>query len=163
MSVKKSMVEYNRKPFVRYQALLDLDNDGKATDTIVKTTNDKDYFSVKGLFIVDDKLQLIEETRMKTIFADQEILQWPSVTQFPPLASSINVFNYNGKYYFDGLLDVVLSRYESPTANRYTPIMIGVFIHEHSQTQKICEYLWVNGINFYPQYKENAVRFHYDK
>ena len=161
------MVKNNQKPFVRYQTTLDLDNDGKATDTVIKTTRDTVYsniiLNINGLFIVDDKLQRVEEARMKAFFADQEILQWPSVTQFPPLASSIDVFNYDGKYYFDGLLDVVLSPYASPTANRYTPIMIGVFIHEHSQTQNICEYHWVNGSNFYPPYNENAVRYHYDK
>jgi hypothetical protein len=156
-SIKKSMVEHNQKPFVRYQALLDLDNDGKASDTVIKATNDKDHFSVKGLFIVDDKLQRVEEARMKAIFADQEILQWPSVTQFPPLASSIDVFNYNGKTYFDGLLDVVLSTDFSPTVNRYSPVMMGVFIHERSQTQKICEYQWVNG-KVYPR-----IEYKYEK
>ena len=89
---------------------------------------------------------------MTDIFADREILQWPSVVQFPPVASSIDVFNYNGKYYFDGFLDVMLSSGYSPSVNRYSPVMQGVFIHENFQTRKICEYQWVNG-KVYPSTK----------
>lgn len=135
--IKRTMDENQKTPFVRYQITLDLDNDGFPSNTVIKNNN--------GVYIVDHQLQQIDEARMKAIFADQEILDWPSVILFPPLASSINVFSYNGKYYFDGLLDVILSAGDSPVAYRYLPVMLGVFIHEQYRTHQVCEYQWVNG------------------
>jgi hypothetical protein len=160
--IKILMDEHHQKPFVRYEFTLDLDNDGKANDTVIKTTKDTIYsniiLNIKGVFVVDEKLQNVEETKMKDIFADQEILQWPSVTQFPPLAASINLFSYNGKTYFDGFLQVVLSTDHSPTVNLNSPIILGVFIHENYKTHKICEYNWLNS-RVYPR----PSKYKYDK
>ncbi|MFI3156850.1 MAG: hypothetical protein QX199_11910 [Methylococcaceae bacterium] len=147
--IKQTMDENQKTPFVRYQATLDLDNDGFPSNTVIKNNN--------GVYIVDHQLQQIDEARMKAIFADQEILDWPTVVQFPPLAASINVFSYNGKTYFDGLLDVILVANFPPRVYRYVPVMLGVFIHENYQTRQVCEYQWVNGEVYqhrpYPGYK----------
>jgi hypothetical protein len=58
-------------PFVRYQTLLDMDNDGVADDVVIKNNN--------SVYIMDEKLQRINEERMKTIFADHELLIWPTI------------------------------------------------------------------------------------
>ncbi|MGZ3814787.1 MAG: hypothetical protein ACXVA0_23845 [Mucilaginibacter sp.] len=147
--IRRTMDENQKMPFVRYQVTLDLDNDGFPSNTVIKNN--------KGVYIVDHQLQQIDEARMKAIFADREILDWPTVVQFPPLASSISVFSYNDKYYFDGLLDVILSTRFPPRVYRYVPVMIGVFIHEQYQTHQVCEYQWLNGEVYqhrpYPGYK----------
>lgn len=147
--IKQTMDENQKTPFIRYQTVLDMDNDGFASNIAIKNNN--------GVYIVDQQLQRLDEDRTKAIFADQEILDWPTVIQFPPLASSINVFSYNGKTYFDGLLDVILSTRFPPRAYRYVPVMLGVFIHERYQTHQVCEYHWVNGevyqLRPYPGYK----------
>ena len=44
--IKIIMDEHHQKPFVRYQTALDLDNDGKATDTVIKTTRDTVYSNI---------------------------------------------------------------------------------------------------------------------
>lgn len=151
-------------PFVRYQTKLDLDNDGIATDIVIKGSK-REYVGdryiygsyIDGTFIVDSSLQQIQEAHMKRIFADQEILDWPSVILFPPLASSIDVFSFNGKTYFDGFQDVILELGYSPGANRSVPVSVAVFIHENYRTQKICTFQWVNG-KVYP-----LIRDTYDK
>ena len=165
-NIKTLMSKHQQTPFVRYQTALDLDNDGKATDTVIKPNRVEVFpyptFYFKGLFIIDDKLQRVEEAKMKAIFADQEILQWPSVTQFPPLVSSIDVFNYNGKTYFDGFLNVLLSSsIYSPAhaVNRTEQVVQAVFIHENFQTHKICEYQWVNGKVYPPSNYNNTSPF----
>lgn len=147
--IKQTMDENQKTPFVRYQTTLDMDNDGIPSNIIIKNNN--------GIYIVDPQLQRLDEDRMKAIFADQEVLDWPTVVQFPPLASSINVFSYNGKYYFDGLRDVILAANFPIMVYRYAPVMLGVFVHEQYQTHQVCEYHWVNGevyqLRPYPGYK----------
>lgn len=136
--VKTLMKDRLQTPFVRYQVTLDLDNDGFASNTVIEDWN--------GVYIVDPPLQQLDEDRMKAIFADQEILDWPSVVQFPPLAVNSHVFGYKGKYYFDGLLDVLLGvNSRTRTYYPYAPLMLGIFIHEQYQTRQVCEYQWLNG------------------
>jgi len=148
--IKRTIDENQKTPFVRYQAMLDMDNDGIPSNTVIIKNNN-------GVYIVDPQLQRLDEDRMKAIFADREILDWPTITQFPPLAYPLHVFSYNGKYYFDGLLDVILSARFPPQAYRYVPVMLGVFIHEQYQTRQVCQYQWVNGKVYqrqpYPGYK----------
>ncbi|MGZ4969093.1 MAG: hypothetical protein ACXV8O_16475 [Methylobacter sp.] len=98
--INKSIVANQKTPFVRYQMQLDLDNDGIASDVIIKNN--------RGVFIVDHQLQQIDENRMKRIFADQEALAWPTMVQFPTLAFPITVFGYNNRYYFDGFLIIYI-------------------------------------------------------
>jgi hypothetical protein len=143
--IKQTMEENQKTPFVRYQVKLDLNNDGIASDIVIKSSRGNDIRNNNGIYIVDPQLRQIDEARMKAIFADQEILDWPSVILFPTLASSINVFSYNGKNYFDGLIDVILGLGYSPQVYRYAPVKLAVFIHEQYRTRKICEYQWVNG------------------
>jgi hypothetical protein len=134
--IKQIMDENQKTPFVRYQILIDMDNDGFPNNTLIQTN--------KGVYIVDPHLQQIDEDRMKAIFADREILDWPTITQFPPLAYPLNVFGYNGKYYFDGFLNLLLTYKNGIFINPFVPKLLGVFIHERYQTRKVCEYQWVN-------------------
>jgi len=67
-NIKTLMSEHQQTPFVRYQTALDLDNNGKTTDTVIKTIKDTDYsnniLNINNLFIVDDKLQRVDEAEM---------------------------------------------------------------------------------------------------
>jgi hypothetical protein len=140
----KEFIEQDQKtPFVRFQTLLDMDNDGVVNDTIIQNNN--------SAYFVDPGLNRIDEPRMKALFGDQEVLDWPTVPQFPPLVHPLHVFNYHGKYYFDGFLDITLlmgSRI-SPAITPYSPLILSVFIHENFKSKKICEYQWINGKNTY--------------
>ncbi len=145
--INKSIVANQKTPFVRYQMQLDLDNDGIAGDVIIKNN--------RGVFIVDHQLQQIDENRMKRIFADQEALAWPTMVQFPTLAFPTTVFGYNNRYYFDGFFNNL--NFEGPESinplcihYRPAPYLLGVFIHQRNQTQRICEYEWVNA--FYEEW-----------
>ncbi len=123
------------EPYLRYQTLLDMDNDGIATNTVIKNRY--------GVYIVDSSLQRVDDASMKAIFADRELLEWPAITQFPPLAALITVFGYKGQYYFDGFLDMSFGSY-GHGVDRNEPLRLGVFMHQHHQTQKICEYRLLN-------------------
>jgi hypothetical protein len=138
--IKQYMIDYQKTPFIRYQIMLDMDNDGIPTDTVIKNNN--------SVYLVDSKLQRIDEARMKAIFANQQILDWPSIRQFPPLASPINIFSFNNKFYFDGFLDLLIGQSNLPIrVDPYVPVMeLGVFFHKQQQTYKICEYQWINGL-----------------
>ena len=136
-AVKEYMQENQKTPFVRYQVKLDLNNDGVATNTVVKNNN--------SVYIVDEALHRLDEDHMKAIFGNQEILRWPGFTQFPPLAAPINAFAYQGKYYFDGFQD--LSQHPDQRAAHIvaqTPMILKVFIHENHVTSEACEYQWLN-------------------
>lgn len=135
--IKRTMDKNQKTPFVRYQAALDMDNDGIPSNTVIIKNNN-------GVYIVDPQLQRLDEDRMKAIFADREILDWPTITQFPPLAYPLHVFSYNGKTYFDGFLNLLLIYKSDTIINPFVPKLLGVFIHEQYQTHKVCEYQWVN-------------------
>jgi hypothetical protein len=135
--IKRTMDNNQKTPFVRYQAMLDMDNDGIPSNTVIIKNNN-------GVYIVDPQLQRLDEDRMKAIFADREILDWPTITQFPPLAYPFHVFSYNGKTYFDGFLNLLLIFKNGIFINPTVPKLLGVFIHEQYQTHKVCEYQWVN-------------------
>jgi hypothetical protein len=135
--IKKRMIADQKTPFIHYQKKLDMDNDGVATDTVIRNSY--------SFYIVDEKLQRIDEAKMMAILADEELLEWPSIAQFPPLAMATNVFSYKGKYYFDGHLNWVMYGLgaKHPISPPY-PTRIGIFIHQQQQTQKVCEYLSLN-------------------
>jgi hypothetical protein len=140
---------HKKAPFVRYQVLLDLDNDGIADDTVIKNQN--------SVYIVDNSLSRINEQRMKMIFANQKVLQWITIKSFPPLAYPINVFNYKGQYYFDGFIDLAVMDSHPRVVTLYLenkPLTLGVFFSRKNQTKKICEYQWMPPIN-----NRNSMRF----
>ncbi|KJV05054.1 hypothetical protein [Methylocucumis oryzae] len=108
---RESLSMLTKIPMERYRTKLDLDNDGDITDTIIKSTSLVSVsanvrMEVDGLFIVDKQLRQVEEAKMHDIFADKEILEWPSVAHFPPLAAPIDLFVYKGKTYFDGFINI---------------------------------------------------------
>lgn len=136
--VNSYIERHKETPFVRYQVLLDLDNDGIADDTVIKNQN--------SVYIVDNSLSRINEQRMKMIFANQKVLQWITIKAFPPLAYPINVFNYKGRYYFDGFVDLAVSDTDSGVIILFLknkPLTLGVFLNKKNQTKKICEYQWM--------------------
>jgi hypothetical protein len=136
------MTDVRQTPFVRYQKKLDMDNDGSATDKVIK--------NIYSLCIVNEKLNRIDEAKMMAIFADKELIKWSTIMQFPPLAVLTNVFNYKGKYYFDGFLNLVLDRTGSGFGVDHTePLKTGVFIHEHQITKKVCECQLLNSLDDY--------------
>jgi hypothetical protein len=139
--IKEYINNDKQNPFVRYQKKLDMDNDGIATDTVVENR-----FSV---YIVDESLQRIDETKMMAIFADQELLEWPTIAQFPPLTMLTNVFKYQGKYYFGGFIDLSLNSQRGIMLDDKPPLKIGIFIHQQQKTQKVCEYQILNEPNDY--------------
>jgi len=155
-SLNQLMEKDHKEPLLRYQVMLDLDNDGKATDTVIKTTRDIMHptlgIELHGLFIVDTKLQNVEEFRMKSIFGDQEILKWPTITQFPPLVAPINIFVYQGKYYFAGFDNLVVFESQGVVLYQQPPMYLKVFIHENYQTKQVCDYEWLNAEGTYPIY-----------
>jgi hypothetical protein len=141
-NIKSYMNDKNQPPFVRYQKKLDMDNDGIATDTVINNNY--------SLYIVDESLSLIDEAKMMAIFADQELLEWPTIVQFPPLAVLTNVFNYKGKYYFDGFLNLqFINTNIEFSVDDSEALKIGVFIHQQKHTQKVCEYQILDGFNDY--------------
>jgi hypothetical protein len=133
--IKNIMSYLQKTPIIRYQKELDMDNDGVVSNTVIK----RNY----GVYIVDSGLQQIDEEKMIEIFADKEILDWPTITQFPPIAMSNNIFNYKGKYYFDGFLNLIFYN-AGHGIDTSIPVKIAVFIYQHQQTKKVCEYQWFN-------------------
>ena len=152
--IKKSMEREKDTPFVRFQPLLDLDNDGVATDVVIQNTH--------SAYIVDDSLQRIDADKMIALFADPELLKWPNIVGFPPLAYPLHIFGYKGKYYFDGFLNLIFTTnpYLSPHLSSRQPLQFGVFIHEKGQTRKACEYRWTNGAG---TFKPGSAPFSYYK
>jgi len=147
-----SYIERHKKtPFVRYQVLLDLDNDGISDDTVIKNKN--------SVYIIDDSLSIINGQRMKMIFANQAVLQWITIKAFPPLAYPINVFNYKGQYYFDGFIDLGVMDSEPGVGILYSktkPLTLDVFFNKKNKTKKVCEYQWTNSPTI-----SNGIRFFY--
>lgn len=129
-----------KKPYtlnIRYQIKLNLDNDGIADDVVIQNSH--------GVYIVDKSLKFINEAKMKRIFANQEALEWPTLYQFPSLASPLTVFGYQKKYYFAGFFNN-LGLYPYIRLSKYidAPYLFGVFIHEKQNTRRICDYKWMN-------------------
>jgi hypothetical protein len=145
--IKDYMIEHQKTPLVHYQKKLDMDNNGTATNNVIKGNY--------GVYIMDKLLQRIDEENTTAIFADKELLEWPTITQFPPLAMPMNIFNYKRKYYFDGFLDLIFYNYYHEV-DFTLPFRLGVFIHQHKHTQKVCEYQWINNPKIkylpYPHY-----------
>jgi len=145
--IKDYIVEHQKTPLVRYQKKLDMDNNGIATNNVIKGNY--------GVYIMDNLLQRIDEENTTAIFSDKELLEWPTITQFPPLAMSMNIFNYKGKYYFDGFLDLIFYNYYHEVDFTH-PFRLGVFIHQRKNTQKVCEYQWISNPKIeslpYPHY-----------
>jgi hypothetical protein len=143
----KKYVEMDKKtPFVRYQVKLDLDNDGIATNTVIKNNN--------SIYIVEDSLQRLDEARMMAILGDQDILRWPSVTVFPPLAFPVTVFGFKGKYYFDGFQNFIMTSQRPPMLRQELPMLLKVFSHQGYQTKQVCEYQWLNAVGEGTIYRE---------
>lgn len=147
--IKKYMEEDQKTPFVRFQIPLDMNNDGVANDTVIQNNN--------SAYFVDPGLNRIDEQRMKALFGGQEILDWPNVPQFPPLVTPLHVFNYKGKYYFDGISEMgfVMRTNLSPMLMLDKPQIWRVFLHQDYKTQELCRYKWVN--NFI----NRIIRYHY--
>lgn len=131
-------------PFVRYQTLLDMDNDGVADDIVIKNNN--------FAYIMDKKLQRINEERMKTIFADPELIIWSTIKVFPPLVAPIHIFAYHNKFYFDGATNLFMADNQYNVGiDKTKPVLLAVFVYEKYQKRKVCEYKWINrnsGENF---------------
>jgi hypothetical protein len=129
--------------YARYEEKLDLDNDGVATDTVIRTRD--------GDYIFDDKLTQIDGLKTMEIFADKDLLEWPTILAFPPLAISTNIFKYKGKYYFNGFnwLFSIVGREGYASIKHQEPVKIGVFIHQKGNTQRVCEYLLLNNSSDY--------------
>ena len=132
------MEEDRKTPFVRFQIPLDMNNDGVANDTVIQNNN--------NAYFVDPRLESIDEQQTKSLFGDQEILDWPNVPQFPPLVTPLHVFSYQGKYYFDGISEIVFFMRSnfSPMLMSDMPKLWGVFLHQDYKTQELCRYKWMN-------------------
>ncbi len=137
--INNNISSKQKTQFIRYQDQLDLDNDGVADDAVIRIN--------QGIYIIDQSTHKINEDKMKQIFADQEALEWPSLISFPKSAFPISIFSYKGKYYFDGFFNNLrffngfgYSLNRLPTE----PYYIGVFMHEKYQSNRVCEYQWMN-------------------
>lgn len=136
----KGYIEQDQKtPFIRFQVLMDLNNDGIANDTVIQNNN--------SAYFVDPGLNWIDELRMKSLFGDQEIMDWPTVQQFPPLVHPLHVFYYQGKYYFDGFINIYFGKKPRffPSVISDAPLILSVFLYRDYQRYEICQYKWING------------------
>lgn len=136
--IKKYMEEDKKTPFVRFQIQLDMNNDGVANDTVIQNNN--------SAYFVDPGLNWIDELRMKSLFGDQEILDWPTVQQFPPLVHPLHVFNYQGKYYFDGFINMYFGKgpHFFPSVPPSSTLILSVFLYQDYQRHELCQYKWIN-------------------
>jgi hypothetical protein len=64
--------------------------------------------------------------------------------QFLPWGQAENIFEYRGRFYFDGFQYDPRYGYPNGTASRSIADQLGVFIHERGRTRKVCEYQMQN-------------------
>jgi hypothetical protein len=143
-------VKKQKLPMMHFLSPVDIDNDSVPDILVanwlgsspnIRMADSGDMVSM----IFDKNTNRVDETKMRDVFGHSEWVDWPTVIGFPSLVAPVYVFNYQGRYYFDGLFnqfqgDLVGER----RFLRSLDFTMGVFLHERGKTRQVCEYYWSN-------------------
>lgn len=152
-----------------YKPKVDINNDGKSDDIVVWNgygtpgsplqgcgfRGNKGYPSRASQlpFFVDSKSNRIDVfNTIKTFkhpllgyrFYDKATKKTIYSKKFRPIGTSIGIFQFDGKYYFDTFFDSWGDFNGARRKDSEISFTLGVFLNNNGKTEQVCEYHWDN-------------------